>query len=113
MKNLFPLLLFSLLFSCQKTTSKDVLPKEEMVSVLGDFYLATEMVAMQRLPRDSSSLYLKSVYKPMILKKHNITSEKFDLSYRFYTARPEEFYVIQKAVADSMKIKHLRGRVNF
>lgn len=113
MKKLFILSLILVLVSCQERSSTAVLSKDEMVTVLGELYIATEMVAMQRMPRDSSAMYLKSIYKPEILEKYQVTAEKFDRSYQYYTGRPEDFYWIQKAVADSMRVKHLRGRINF
>ena len=113
MKSVFGLLLILLLFSCSEQTNDYVLSKDEMVPVMIDLYIATELVSMARLPMDSASIYFKSVYKPDVLKKYNIESLRFDSSYQYYSTKPDEFVLIQTAVADSLRVRHLLGRMDF
>ncbi len=114
MKSVFSFLLLGMvLVSCSETANDYVLSREEMVPVMVDLYLATEKVGMAKLPLDSASIYFKSVYKPEVLKKHGVENSKFDSSYKYYSTLPKEFVWIQTAVTDSLKLKHLRGRLNF
>ena len=81
--------------------------------ILVDYSLATETVAMSYLSKDSSKMYMQQVYKPAVLGKHNVSEEKFDASYLYYLEDPKVFSEIQGAVADTLKLMHLRGDLNF
>ena len=114
MKNIFSFLFLSVvLVSCSDKNNDYVLSREEMIPIMIDLYLTTEKIGMEKLPLDSASIYFKSVYKPQILKNHNVETPKFDSSFKYYSSSPEDFLWIQTAVADSLKVKHLRGRLDF
>jgi len=113
MKNIYKLLVLVFLFSCELKQNENLLSKNEMVPVMVDLYVATEMVSMARLPIDSAAIYFKSVYKVEVLNKYNIESTLFDDSFKYYSSRPEDFVWIQTAVADTLRVKHLLGRVDF
>jgi len=113
MKNLCYVLLVLLFVSCGEKENDYVLAKNEMVPIMVDMYIATELVSMAKLPLDSASLYFKSVYKPNVLKKYQIDIPRFDSSFKYYSSRPEDFVWLEKAVADSLRVKHLQGRIDY
>ena len=113
-KKVFALLLIGLLvISCKESTSEEVLSKEKMINILVDYSLATEKVAMSYMPKDSSRMYMQQVYKPEVLSKHQVSEEGFDKSYLYYIEKPKVFSEMQGAVADTLKLMHLRGDLNF
>jgi hypothetical protein len=113
MKSVYTLFISLVLFSCGGRENDYVLSKEQMVPVMVDLYIAAELVSMAKLPMDSASIYFKSIYKPDVLEKYNIESQHFDSSYKYYSTKPKEFVLIQTAVADSLRVKHLLGKVEF
>ena len=113
MKNIYKLLVLVFLFSCELKQNQNLLSKSEMVPVMVDLYVATEIVFFGRLPIDSAGIYFKSVYKVDVLNKYNIESALFDKSFKYYSSRPEDYVWIQTAVADTLRAKHLLGRIDF
>ena len=113
MKNIFVLCCALALFSCEGKFNNRVLTKAEMVPLLVDLSIASELVGKAKLSRSKASLYFKSVYKVDVLNRYDVDVTKFDDSFRYYSSRPEDFVWIQTAVADSLKVKHLRGEIDF
>ncbi len=99
--------------SCSNKPNTNVLNKGDMASVLADLSIATEMVAMGKVSEDSSKIYYLSVYKPMILEKHNISLAHFDKSFAYYTKHPKEMVSLQSAIADTLRQMQIKGRVTF
>jgi hypothetical protein len=113
MKKVIGLVLFVFFCSCNQQNNDYVLSREEIIPVLVDLYIATEKVSMQRLSIDSSAMYMKSIYKPQVLSKHGVEVKRFDSSFVYYSSRPEDFQMIQSAIADSMRVKHLLGKIDY
>lgn len=113
-KKIFTLAFFILcFFSCAEERSDHVFSEQKMIGILVDYSVATEIVAMSYLPKDSSSMYMQQIYKPKVLLKHGVSSADFDSSYSYYIKKPKVFSALQAAVADSLKLMHLRGDLDF
>lgn len=94
-----------LLFSCQEEEKRpeDILPHEEMISLMIDFRIAEGQVTVLTLGNDSASVLFK-VLEKQILEAHQIDSAMYVRSYQYYMLRPEEALYITDAVIDSLKV---------
>lgn len=78
----------------------DVLHHDTMVNVLVDFHILESSLILNvmqddKAPGDSTRYY-------NIYKAHNISRERFDASFRYYAARPEELNEIYERVLERL-----------
>jgi hypothetical protein len=75
-----------MLTACGKRMPKDVIPTDEMESILYDYHLTTAMqtamLQVDNVKREAMRRY--------IFSKHGVTEEQFDSSMVWYTRHPEE-----------------------
>ena len=99
-------------FSCSKVLGPRV-SDDVMVQILVDMSIATEKVAMAKISSDSANMYMLNVFKPQVLGKYNVSEADFDKVYLKLSNSPEDMLIIQSRVSDSLRSKHLRGKLDF
>jgi hypothetical protein len=102
------------LFACGKeNTPAGILPKEKMVQVLTEIYIAEEKLNRMGLPRDTAQKRFEAV-EDKIYEKTGVTDSLFKTSYDYYMNRPSEMELIYTALVDSMQLLEQRAptRVN-
>jgi hypothetical protein len=109
MKNYLFIVIISvgLLFSCkeQKEPIPDnVLKPDKMVSVMTDIHLIEATLSTSNLPRDSS-LFVFSLYKKDLYKKHGINDSIYKLSFDYYTSHPDLIDKIYERTIDSLTLR--------
>lgn len=102
MRKLLIILVVAITFTaCSKdkrvSIPADVIPPEQMVPVLVDFHLAEAALTKAREAKMDVG-QLSGQYYYSILKKHQITYKKFNISLRFYSSNLKELYLIYKDV---------------
>jgi len=114
-KALFFAVLLSLLYSCTSNTiyekPKDLIPKDSMVILLKDLYLASSAKAIK-----NKNLQRKISYLPLIYDTYKIDSLRFNTSNIYYTSKVDEFIpmlnkvkvLLEKEQATYSKIKKVR-----
>lgn len=98
MKNRFYILILSVLItSCTSNTilkkPKDLIPKDEMVSIITDMLIANSAFRIKNI-----NLNRNINYFPLIMEKYNVDSTRFKSSNYYYTSKIDEYDVIIKEV---------------
>jgi hypothetical protein len=98
MKNLIYIIVLSILvISCNSNTilkkPKDLIPKEEMVSIITDMLLANGAYRIK-----NKGLMRNINYFPLVFEKYHIDSARFQTSNFYYTSKIDEYDDILKEV---------------
>ncbi len=88
--------------------TQTVLPKEDMVRVLTEIYLAEEKVQRIGLKTDSSAKLFARVNKK-IEQETGIPDSVFQESLRYYMERPKEMQEIYTILVDSLNLMEQRS----
>lgn len=103
MKNIFYILILILLVSCTSNTiyekPKDLIPKDTMVNLLTDLYIASSSS-----PVKNKNLEVKVKYMPIVYSKYNIDSARFKSSNIYYLSKIDEYEKLFLKVRDSLEI---------
>jgi hypothetical protein len=84
-----------------KQKKEDVLPPEKMALILNDFMLL-EATYNTKLIRVDNKDELMLRYSNEIFDHYEISKEKFDLSYEYYTQHTEEFEAVLELVFEEL-----------
>ncbi len=101
----FVFLLFLLLASCTtKNTPRDVLPKDKMVTIMGDVYLL-EMHYQKKYGAPANyQKHLKMALKKL-LTSHGTTQSNYEESFNYYASDPEAFVQMNEEVIENYNAK--------
>jgi len=80
-----------------------------MAILLADLTIAEDIVRIKNLQTDSSSKIFHGFYKPEVLKKHQVSTEVFNESIKFYYDNPELFHQVTMIQKDTL----LKRKDNF
>lgn len=87
---------------CDENKTDNVLDSSKMTEILQEIYLLENHYQMK--------YGAPSIYKPYldsscleVLSKHGLSKEDFVRSFDYYSARPEEFMKIQKAIKSNLE----------
>lgn len=101
-------LCYILLLGCSKDkVPEDVLPKDKMISLVIDMYLAESKVSNLGLNRDSS-LAIFEVYEDTLLQKHGVEESVYRQSFSYYYDNPDKMESIYEAVLDTLNLHEQR-----
>lgn len=93
-----------LLVSCTSKTilekPKDLIPKDTMVLLLTDLYIAKSAYAEKNINNER-----KINYVPLVYNKYLIDSTRFSSSNYYYTSKLEEYDLIFKEVKAKLTLK--------
>jgi len=78
---------------------KDLIPPDQMVNLLTDIYLAN---ASTNIPNKLNGRNIQ--YLPLVYKKYNIDSTRFNKSNIYYLSEIKEYKSIQEKVLTKLKI---------
>jgi hypothetical protein len=124
MKYFFYILVFLFLISCNSNTiykkPKGLIPKDSMVALLTDMYVASSA-------KNQKNKFLKreNNYVVLVYEKHKIDSARFDISNEYYTSKIEDYtdmltkvktnldslqnrFIEEKTTKDSLEIEEKR-----
>jgi len=97
--------LLALLFSCTSNTiykkPDNLIPKEQMVDLLTDMFIANSAYGIKNI-----SLQRKIDYLPLVYEKYQIDSARFQDSNLYYMSRIDDYEEIYKAVESQLKKKY-------
>lgn len=103
-KVLLIIVLFSFL-SCSKkeTTNKDIIPKENLSEIIADIQKAQALVNLKK----DSNMTVRNLrltdYNKEILKRHNVSEDKYNKSIDFYSSNQKEFSILLEMVSKKLK----------
>ncbi|HYG02068.1 MAG TPA: DUF4296 domain-containing protein [Chryseosolibacter sp.] len=96
--------------ACKQTEPPppDILPKEKIVEVLIEVYIAEQKANRLGIPQDSA-LMVFQVMKKEILSAADVKEPLFETSFNYYFAHPPEMEQIYTAVVDSLQLREQRA----
>ncbi len=83
--------------SGDKIRKKDILKKKEFISVLIDIHKADGIIQFKNLQEKNKTTDSASLYN-YVLKKHNVSREKFRKTIDYYTVHNEDYLIIYDSV---------------
>lgn len=106
MKKILLFLIVLFLVSCTSNTilekPKDLIPKDTMVLLLTDLFIAKSAFVEKNTLNER-----KINYMPLVYNKYKIDSSRFSTSNFYYTSKLEEYELIYKEVKESLERKKL------
>lgn len=99
-----------LVLSCQDRTTapENLLPKDKMVAVLMDVYIAEQKVGRLGLAPDSATQVFVLMEKK-IFETHEVSDSAFRQTLKYYTDHSEELGNIYGGVIDSLVLREQRA----
>lgn len=111
MKKWLPLIaLLIVLIGCRSgpkrfaDNQKAILDPEKMEKVLVDIEIAEGALSVQSFQKDSSKRYARAYYR-QVLDHHDVSVEKFQKSFTYYSQNPKVMISMQKSVLERISAK--------
>ena len=98
------LVLVIFFFSCKEKVTNvpgEYVQPSEMATIMVDYITERQKLKYKGINSDSTDAYFHSVIKRRVLKRHEVSKEKFDSSYKFYVEEPARYQMMWQIVADS------------
>lgn len=92
------LMVVALMASCKPSLPSDIIPKDEMESILYDYHIALAMGHNNIDGQGATSIALREA----VFKKHDVTSAEFDSSMVYYMRHTEQLRAIYEDLTDRM-----------
>ncbi|HNW97501.1 MAG TPA: DUF4296 domain-containing protein [Bacteroidales bacterium] len=105
--------LISVFFSCNNKKKEkeeerkkalqnaDIMPSDKLADVLTDVYLAEGAMCLKEIHADNPGFYANKYFK-YVFDKHNVSSEQFLTSYKYYAADADEMLKIIEMVLNNL-----------
>lgn len=104
----YGLLLVLALVQCKEEEKPEgLLPKEEMINLMVDVYLAEARISILSIPRDSA-VQLFYPYEDSLLRKRGLSDSLLMANYQYYLGKPKELESILDAVIDTLNLREQR-----
>ncbi|MTI38632.1 DUF4296 domain-containing protein [Fulvivirga lutimaris] len=107
---IFKIFLLSLVIvSCGKSDDvpEDVIPKEQLVPLMLDIYLAEVKLSNLQIVRDTA-VSIFETYEGYLFEKHNIEKEQYMNSMTYYYDHTEELELIYEALLDTLTVRETK-----
>lgn len=88
--------------SCGDSIPSEYLQPKELEEVLYDYHVALGMLYGDMLS-DENRAYNERLYKLAVLKKHNVSEEKFEKSMVYYMRHAEDLQKVYKALSERVR----------
>lgn len=80
---------------------ENIIPGEQLADVLTDVYLAEGAMCLKEIHADNPGFYANKYFK-YVFDKHNVSSEQFLTSYKYYAADADEMLKIIEMVLNNL-----------
>lgn len=88
----------------KEETPKDILPQDQLTSIMIEFYLAEARLTNISVPLDSASkLFLP--FEESTLKKYGVPDSTLKRTYQYYFDHPIELEKLYEVVIDSLSLR--------
>jgi Domain of unknown function (DUF4296) len=95
--------------SCgEEESPKDILPQDQLTSIMIEFYLAEARLTNTSVPFDSASkLFLP--FEESTLKKYGVPDSTLYRTYQYYFDHPTELEKLYEVVIDSLSLRERKA----
>jgi hypothetical protein len=104
------LILTVVMGACEEKEPEGVLSKEQMVSVLTEFYQREARFNALGIPVDSAAA-LMDYYKLKYARQNNLSDSAIDFSYQYYMNNPKLLSEIYDQVIDSLALREQKADI--
>lgn len=106
---ILPLAAGLLIASCSmEKAQEDILPKDELVTIMIEFYLAESRLSKLSIPQDSATkLFIP--FEESVLKKYGVSDSVLNKTYQYYFDHPIEMEKIYEIVLDSLSLRERKS----
>lgn len=86
----------------------DLISEKKMTTILVDIHIAESRIENMGLPYDTGAIYYQKLQLE-VLKKHQVSLQKFTKSYDYYITNVSELDKIYEKVVDSLSVKEVEA----
>ena len=97
--------------SCGDSIPSEYLQPKELEEVLYDYHVALGMLYGDML-NDENRAYNERLYKLAVLKKHNVSEEKFEKSMVYYMRHAEDLQKVYKSLSERVRAEAAQRTAN-
>lgn len=108
---IFNLLLLSGFMGCHNESRHvEILSRDTLIEVLADLHISTSAVRINQAGTPDQNVIRRNAYFDYVMRKHHITYQQFDTSFKFYLNETERFTKMYDLVIARIKEKALENK---
>jgi hypothetical protein len=108
---IFSLLLLSGFIGCHNESRHvEILSRDSLIDVLVDLHLSESAYHTIQMGAGNQTIIRRNAYFDWVIKKHHITYQEFDTSFKFYMTDIERFSKMYDLVINKIKLKELENK---
>ena len=108
---IFNLLLLSGFMGCHNESRHvEILSRDSLIEVLADLHIAGSAVRLNQAGTLEQNIIRRNAYFDWVMKKHHITYQQFDTSFKYYLNETERFSKMYDLVINKIKQKELENK---
>ena len=108
---IFSLLLLSGFIGCHHGSRHvEILSRDSLIDVLVDLHISESAYHMNQIGTGNQTIIRRNAYFDWVIKKHHITYQEFDTSFKFYMTDIERFSKMYDLVINKIKLKELENK---
>jgi len=108
---IFSLLLLSGFMGCHNGSRHvEILSRDTLIDVLADLHISESAYHLNQMGAGNQVIVRRNAYFDWVIKKHHITYQQFDTSFKYYLNDNERFSKMYDLVINKIKLKELENK---
>ena len=108
---IFSLLLLTGFIGCNNRSRQvEILSRDSLIDVLVDLHISESAYHMNQMGTGNQTIIRRNAYFDWVIKKHHITYQQFDTSFKYYLNDNERFAKMYDLVINKIKLKELENK---
>lgn len=108
---IFSLLLLSGFIGCHNGSRHvEILSQDSLIDVLVDLHISESAYHLNQMGAGNQVIVRRNAYFDWVIKKHHITYQQFDTSFKYYLNDNERFSKMYDLVINKIKLKELENK---
>jgi len=108
---IFSLLLLTGFIGCHHGSRHvEILSRDSLIDVLVDLHISESAYHNNQTGSGNQTIIRRNAYFDWVIKKHHITYQEFDTSFKFYMTDIERFSKMYDLVINKIKLKELENK---
>ena len=108
---IFSLLLLSGFIGCHNGSRHvEILSQDSLIDILVDLHISESAYHLNQMGAGNQVIVRRNAYFDWVIKKHHITYQQFDTSFKYYLNDNERFSKMYDLVINKIKLKELENK---
>ena len=108
---IFSLFLLLGFMGCRSRSQQvEILSRDSLIEVLADLHISESAFHLNQSGTPNQTLVRRNAYFDWVMKKHHITYQQFDTSFKYYLNDNERFSKMYDQVINKIKLKELENK---